>query len=368
MINVLIAEVTLSDDLELGVEIAGQELDFSRNAVVGPNGVIEGSDFDTISGTDLGAAGLGLGGFNFTVTGEDFSFLLHALQQDSRLEILSRPIILVRNGEEGKITIADEVPIVESSQTSDTGSVRSTITRQDVGIVLTATPHISPDGYVTIDVTQEISNISGENVQLTEGVSSPVFAKREVDTNVTVRDGETVVIGGLIQQRDSEGENKVPLLGDLPLIGVLFRSTSVSHSKTELLVVMTVDVLRNDDDVRQMSLKQRDQYGLPDNIRQSPFMEGLRILPRDAAMGPRNPLGPVTPGSVPPIMPVQNPATLPPPGGDRTLPVAPRTYGPVIAKPAPASAAAPPPQQNIVPAEPSTFGPMIVQLQDHDPA
>ena len=364
MINVLIAEVTLSDDLELGIEIAGQELDFSRGpSVLGPNGVIDGSDFDFISGTDLGAAGLGLGGFNFTVTGEDFSFLLHALQTDSRLEILSRPILLVRNGEEGKITIADEVPIVESSQQSDTGSVRSTITRQDVGIVLTATPHISPDGYVTIDVTQEISNISGENIQLSEGVSSPVFAKREVDTNVTVRDGETVVIGGLIQQRDSEGENKVPLLGDLPLIGALFRSTSVSHNKTELLVVMTVDVLRTDDDVRQMSVKHRDMYGLPDSIRQSPFMEGLRILPRDAAMGPRNPLGPVPPTGVPPIIPVQNPALPAQRHGDPVLPV-PRTYGPVIARPAPASAAAPPSEN----AEPSTFGPMVVQLQDRDPA
>lgn len=363
MINVLIAEVTLSDNLELGVEIAGQELSFSRNAVVGPNGVIDGSDFDFISGTDLGAAGLGLGGFNFTVTGEDFSFLLHALQTDSRLEILSRPILLVRNGEEGKITIADEVPIVESSQQSDTGSVRSTITRQDVGIVLTATPHISPDGYVTIDVTQEISNISGENIQLSEGVSSPVFAKREVDTNVTVRDGETVVIGGLIQQRDSEGENKVPLLGDLPLIGALFRTTNVSHSKTELIVVMTVDVLRSDEDVHRMSVQQRDRYSLPDSIRQSPFMEGLRILPREAALGAPRPLGPVTPGGVPSVMPAQTPAIIPPRGGDHPVP-APRTYGPVISKPAPASAAAPPPDSS----KSSTFGPMIVQLQDRDVA
>ncbi|MCH7705415.1 MAG: hypothetical protein IIB61_09890 [Planctomycetes bacterium] len=80
-------------------------------------------------GTDLGAAGLGLGGFNFTVTGEDFSFLLHALQQHSRAEVLSRPVLMVSNGEEGKITIADQVPIVESSSVSDSGQINSRISR-----------------------------------------------------------------------------------------------------------------------------------------------------------------------------------------------------------------------------------------------
>lgn len=323
MISVLIAEVTLSNNVELGIEIAGQELDFSRGAVVGPNGVIQGSNFDWISGTDLGAAGVGLGGFNFTITGEDFSFLLHALQADSRLEVLSRPILMVRNGEEGKITIADEVPIVESSQQSDTGSVRSNITRQDVGIVLTATPHISPDGYVTIKLTQEISNISGDTLQLTEGVTSPIFSKREVDTNVTVRDGETVIIGGLIQSRDSQGENKVPILGDIPYLGVLFRSTNVSKSRTELMVVLTVDVLRTDADVRDMSVTERDRFMLPENILQSPFMQGLRILPEESSLGPVSPKAhPGLPAAPRPVEPPGSPAGRP------------RIYGPAISRPA----------------------------------
>ena len=287
MISVLIAEVKLSDSVELGIEIAGQDLHFSEDAVLGPNGIIQGKGFDYVGGTDLGAAGLGLGGFNFTVTGEDFSFLLHAMQQNSRVEVLSRPILMVRNGEEGNITIADQVPIVESSRLSDTGQTQSTIGREDVGIVLTATPHISPDGYVTIEMKQEISSISGENIQLTEGVSSPVFSTREVTTNVTVRDGETVVIGGLIQRRHSDGENKVPILGDLPLIGPLFRSTSVSESETELLVVLTVDVLRSDEDVRERSVwEQREMYHFPPKMNQSSLLEGLRILPRDTSLGP----------------------------------------------------------------------------------
>ncbi|MCH8148789.1 MAG: hypothetical protein IH987_12455, partial [Planctomycetes bacterium] len=286
MIQMLIAEVLLNDSIELGVEIAGQQLNFSDSAVLGPNGVIQGSDFDVVLGTDLGASGLGLGGLNFTVTGEDFSFLFHAIQQNSKTEVLSRPILLVRNGDEGNITIADQVPIVESTRLNDTGQTQSTIGREDVGIILTATPHISPDGYVTIDLVQEISQIAGETVQLTEGVSSPVFQTRTVETNVTMRDGETVIIGGLIQTRKTESENKVPILGDLPFIGWLFRSTSVSEQRAEMLIVMTVDIVRNDADLRRVSKDQTDRYELTPWIRKNRLMQGLRILPEDAGMGP----------------------------------------------------------------------------------
>ncbi len=330
MISVLIAEVTLTDNTDLGIEFAGQDLSFTKNAVVGPNGIVQGSNFDFVGGTDLGAAGAGLGGFNFTITGEDFSFLFRALQQDSRLEVLSRPVLMVRNGEEGKITIADQVPIVQSSQLNPTGQTQSTIGREDVGIVLTATPHISPDGYVTVEMKQEISNISGETLQLTEGVSSPVFSKREVDTNVTIRDGETVVVGGLIQSRDSHGESKVPILGDIPYIGAIFRTTSIKNNRTELLMVLTVDILRTDEEVRASSVEQRDKYLLPDNIRQSPLMEGLRIKPQEQALGPKEDQGAAkTPAPAPAVPPQREEREQ---YGPR-----PKTYGPPVTRPTSAS-------------------------------
>ncbi|MBU0718228.1 MAG: hypothetical protein KJ749_08275, partial [Planctomycetes bacterium] len=335
VLRVLIAEVTLSDDVELGVELAGQDLDFSLNAVLGPNGVVQGTDFDWVGGTDLGAAGLGLGGFNFTVTGEDFGFLFHAMQQNSKLEVLSRPILMVRNGEEGNITIADQVPIVESSRLSDTGQTNSTIGREDVGIVLTTTPHISPDGYVTIELKQEISSISGENIQLTEGVSSPVFSTREVNTNVTVRDGETVIIGGLIEHRKSDGENKIPILGDLPIIGHLFKSTSVSDDRKELLVALTVDVLRTDEDRHRNSIKERDAFELTPWVKTNPLMEGLRILPSENALGPVQDTGP-EPGGAP------SPGHLPKPGERDLYGPKPQMYGPVIERPASTNTAAAP--------------------------
>lgn len=347
MISVVIAEVSLTDRAELGVEIAGQDLDFSEQAVLGPNGIVQGGGFDYVAGTDLGAAGLGIGGFNFTLSGEDLSFLFHALQQNDRLEVLSRPILMARNGQEGQIKIADQVPIVESTQLNDTGSTQSTIGREDVGIVLTATPHISPDGYVTIELKQEISNISGENLQLTEGVSSPVFATREVKTNVTVRDGETVVIGGLIQTRESEGENKVPIVGDIPVLGNLLRSTRSSKSRTELLLALTVDVLRSDVEVREMSVAERDRFELPQSISTSPLMDKLRVTPQEAAMGPKTRT--IAPREAPDQGHAPSPSQEPAPPKPRTYgPEVPRStttsttstaaarvYGPVVSRPAP---------------------------------
>ncbi len=326
-ISVLIAELTISDDFDLGMEIAGQNLPFSEGAVVGPNGVVQGGDFDYVIGTDLGAAGLGLGGFNFTLTGEDFSFLFRALQQQSRLEVLSRPTLVVRNGEEGIINIGNQVPIVEASRLNDTGQTQSTIGREDVGIVLTTTPQISPDGYVTIQLVQEISQI-GENVQLTEGVASPIFINREVDTNVTVRDGETVVIGGLIQTRDSEGVSKVPILGDLPLIGPLFQVISKSSTKTELLVVLSVEVLRTDDEMFEMSKEEMKRYSLPDKMVQGKLMESLRILPAESAMGPDDESTNTSPTKRKDSEPSSDRPLMRAPSRPK-----PRTYGPAISRP-----------------------------------
>ncbi len=240
--------------------------------------------------------------------------------------MLSRPILMVRNGEEGNITIADQIPFVESSQITEGGNINSVVGREDVGIVLTTTPHISPDGYVTIELSQEESSFSGENLQLTESVSQPIFSTREVDTNVTVRDGETVVIGGLINTRVSEGESRVPFLGDLPLVGALFRSTRVSKQKTELLIVMTVDVVRTHEDVRRASIEQRDRFIESRPLYHHPLLEGLRILPDESLLGP-------TEGH--PAKPGQKPES--PPEERGLYGPKPKTYGPAIRRPRPTS-------------------------------
>ena len=283
MIQVLIAEVTLDDSIELGMEFALQDLTFSKNAVVGPNGLVRGNDLDFVGGTDVGAAGAAgsFGGFTFSITGEDFNFLLRALQSDGSLEVLSRPTVMVQNNQQANITIGDQVPFLRGSNVSDSGQVNSTVEYEDVGIILDVTPHINPDGYVLLEVAPEISALnSGSNVQISEGLTAPTFTNRRAETTVTVKDGETVVIGGLIQTQEDVRETKVPVLGDIPGVGPLFRATSNTRKRTELLIVLTVNVVRDEYEAYDASVKIRDQSGfMPDSIKRSPLMEGLRILP-----------------------------------------------------------------------------------------
>ncbi|MHC4092353.1 MAG: secretin N-terminal domain-containing protein, partial [Planctomycetota bacterium] len=289
MIQVLVAEVTLDDRVDLGLDFAVQDLHFTEHAVAGPNGTVLGKDFDFVAGTDLGAGAGALGGFNFTITGEDFSFLLRALQSDSKLEVLQRPILMVENNEEANITIGDRVPIVQGSTFTEAGNTSTQVTYENVGIILDVTPHINPDGYVNLEVHPEISQISGSSVQLTEGLAAPVFSERSAETVITVKDGETVVIGGLITNTETDNESKVPILGDIPGLGVLFRNTSHQVRKTELLMVLTVHVLRTEDDVRTQSVEQRDKTGLLGNISRHPLMEGLRIRAEENGLAPTGP-------------------------------------------------------------------------------
>jgi type II secretion system protein D len=285
MIQVLIAEVALDDRLEFGMEWALQDLLFSDTAVVGPNGVVRGNNFDFVGGTDVGAAGAAgsFGGFSFAITGEDFSYLIRALQSDGSLEVLSRPTIMVENNEEANITIGDNVPFLRGSQVTDTGQVNSQVEYEEVGIILDVTPHINPDGYVNLEIKPEISALNqGSNVQISEGLTAPTFTKRSAETVVTVKDGETVVIGGLIQTQEDERETKVPILGDIPGLGNMFRATQHTNRRTELLMVLTVDVLWDEHDAFAASAKLRDQSGfMPEDVKRSPLMEGLRITPGD---------------------------------------------------------------------------------------
>jgi general secretion pathway protein D len=238
-------------------------------------------------GTDLGAAGATLGGFSFTITGEDFNFLFRALQQDGRLELLSRPMILAEDNQEAHISIGQKVPFVGNVNILSDGRTQTIVEYEDVGIILDVTPHINPDGYVTLEIKPEISSLSDSSVQITEGVFAPVFNKREAETTVTVKQGETIVIGGLITSQEEHRENKVPILGDIPLLGELFKAQVTQKEKTELLIVLTPVVVQNERELRELSERERDKDDLmPDSMRRSPLMENLRVGPEDDLLAP----------------------------------------------------------------------------------
>jgi len=295
-IEVLMAEVTVEDRFEMGMEFAIQDLLFSERAFIGANDTLHGDNFDFVFGSDVGAAGgTGLGGFSFSVTGEDFNFLLRALQTEGRLEVVSRPSIYVQDNEDAKINIGERVPVVKDVNIGPTGMVTPGVDYEEVGIILEVTPIISPDGYVKMDIAPEISSIGPSSVPIATGVTLPTFIERKAETSVTVKDGETIIIGGLITDRESTNENKVPLLGDIPYLGNLFRSNVRETTKRELLIILTPHVVMNMEDARTISEDMRDQTGMMDNIRRNPLMNKLQVKPDQEEFSPVEPLRPVGP-------------------------------------------------------------------------
>jgi len=274
MIQAMIAEVTLDGRIEYGFEAVGQDLSFTKGQTapgIGPG-------HDVVVGTDVGAAGTGLGGFVFSLHGEDFNLLLRAFNSDGKLQVLSRPQILVRDNAEGSIQIGQRVPFPSGSNISpDTGNVTTTIEYEDVGVILKVTPHINPEGYVILEVEPEISSISTSNVQISQGLNAPIFNKNSAKTIVTIKDGETVVIGGLITKKKDHRENKVPFLGDIPLLGLAFKSIVDTDTRSELLIILTPKLLDTVDKAHAISVEERDLLELvPQEIRESRLMGSLR--------------------------------------------------------------------------------------------
>lgn len=274
MIQVLILEVSMDNTLELGVEFAFQDLQWAK---AGPQ---DTTTFDYVLGTDLGAAGSGLGGFSFTITGADFNFLFRTLQSEGNLQVLSRPQIVALNNQQALIAVEDDVPYPTGSSTTSTGQLVTTVGRERVGIRLEVTPQINPDGFVQMEIRQEVSDFTDSTVAVGPGLTAPVFLRREAESRVVVRDGETVVLGGLITQRQQNNEQKIPLVGDFPLLGMLFRTQTDQQKRTELLVVLTPRVIRTPEDYRRVSAQERDRLAvIPGEVLTSDLMEGLRVDP-----------------------------------------------------------------------------------------
>jgi type II secretion system protein D len=235
MIQVLIAEVTLDASDQWGA-------DLSIGGVVGlpqvGTGGIGGRDgrFNTLAaGTGVTTA---LGVPNLAVGSDDFSLLIRALQAQGKLEVLSRPQVQVANNQEAFIQVGEDVTVpVGTVQSGDL--LRAETERREVGIILRVTPAISSDGFVRMDIAPEISDVSNRTTQIDENFEVPIITQRRVDTTVTVKDGQSVVIGGLIQTSQTERKTKVPLFGDIPVLGGLFRSRQDDEIKTELLVILT---------------------------------------------------------------------------------------------------------------------------------
>jgi general secretion pathway protein D len=319
LIEVTVAEVRLDDSTQMGVEWA-----FTASG---------GAGYTFRGGTlgNLGVpanAGLVIKGFN---TVGDLRLLLQFLATNNNARILSTPRVLARNGEAAKIQVGSEVPIITSQQTSPvtggTGSIIQTVQYRNTGVILQVRPVIHSGDRVELEVAQEVSTAE----TTTTGVSSsPTFNTRRVETKLSVRDGATIMIGGLIQNSTTRVEAGVPLLKDIPVLGQAFRANTDTGQRTELLVLITPYILTNDDDALQITEAFRARLGPWAVAAPSPTPSKGQPPPAEteSAQPPLTSPTPVTPARK---------ETAPTPEGDSAPPATPAAP----AAPAPESRAAP---------------------------
>lgn len=264
LIEVMVAEVRLTDKWEFGVEWALKNNKFKTNT----------SNYTQTFSTSFGSAvtTAATGGFTYSVLrGADIVGLINAIASETDVSLLSSPQILVLNNEEASVNVGDQVPIVTTATErtgTDTPVIDKTVQYKDTGTLLTVRPRINYDGVIILDVNQQVSQASTTD---TSGIDSPTISTREIKTKLAVKNGQSILMGGLIRKDGNVSANKVPLVGDIPLLGWLFKHQSDETTKTELLVMITPHVIESEDVL--------DQY-----IRQ--FQEKVNELRQELA-GPK---------------------------------------------------------------------------------
>jgi general secretion pathway protein D len=234
MIQTMIVEATLDKTDKLGVE---------WNAVM-PK--IFGTDSTGQATTDFNV-GAAADGFRYTIAGGNLTGLINALKTDDKFEVLSTPRIFTSNNVQAEINISQSVPYILSTREDVNGNQTFNYDFQDVGIVLTVTPRITSNGMVTLDVVQTANDLQGFT-----DFNAPIVNKRQAETTVSVRDGETIVLGGIMRSTVTANVKKLPILGDIPILGELFKSRSKTTSKTELMVFLTPRVVRDPEEARRL--------------------------------------------------------------------------------------------------------------------
>ena len=258
LIKVLIAEITMNDNLDLGVEFSVLNMRHDGDS--------------TTTGTDFMADSISGGLISRTLEG-DLDITLRALAEVGKLNVLSRPYILTSNNQMAKITVGQKVPFIQDSRTTETGQTINTIKYEDIGIILEVTPYINSDGLVIMDIKPEISTMTAKTVPISEEVDAAVFANRSAECRVAVLDGQTIVIGGLMEDQETKSVKKVPLLGDIPLLGGLFRRTVTEKQKTELLIFLTPQVASGTEQLQKISDNERENSNIFQNIDENPALQ-----------------------------------------------------------------------------------------------
>ena len=183
--------------------------------------------------------------------------VLNATGSESDYNILSTPQLLTVDNEEAELNVGEEIPVASNNRISDSGTQYYTYEYKSVGIKLKITPHITNSNRITLDLYQEINSVLGSTDD-TSSTIPPTLGRRDIKTKVSVLDGKTIVVGGLMQNSKSEQTTKVPILGDIPLLGWFFKHKTVENSKTNLLVFITPHIVTKEDKLEAITNQKRE--------------------------------------------------------------------------------------------------------------
>jgi general secretion pathway protein D len=233
LIEATLAEVTLTKDFDLGVDwsfLSGKSTFDLRNAATAAPAAI-------------------FPGFSYGFMGNNAKVVLNTLQSHTNVKVLSAPRLIVLNNQTATLQVGDQVPIVtqQAQSVSSAGApVVNNIELHDTGVILKVTPRVNESGAVTLDIAQEVSDVSATT---TSGINSPTIQQRRLATTVSTRSGQMIALGGLIRERASILKSGVPLLSQIPLIGSAFGSQNRTATRTELVILITPTVIRTPEDV-----------------------------------------------------------------------------------------------------------------------
>ncbi len=237
LIEVTIAEVTLNDELRYGLQWFFQK---------GNNNL----SFSTLA---TGAVSSAFPGFSYVFTPNNAQVVLNALTEITDLRVISSPQLMVLDNQTARLQVGDQVPIATQSAVSvsdPSAPIVNSIEFKDTGVILTVTPRVNAGGLVTMEVLQEVSDVISTT---TSDLNSPTIQQRSIESTVAVQSGDTVALGGLIQDRDEESQSGLPLLSEIPILGNLFKSTNNAKRRTELLVLITPRVVRDRREAREVT-------------------------------------------------------------------------------------------------------------------
>ncbi|WP_421511889.1 type II secretion system secretin GspD [Enterobacter sp. JS8-1] len=261
LVEAIIAEVQDGNGMDLGVQWTGKHGGVQFGSTGLPisqikNGTIKGASF----------TGLATGFFN-----GDFGALMTALSTTGKNDILSTPSVVTLDNKEASFNVGQDVPVLSGSQTTSGDNVFNSVERKTVGTKLKIVPQINDGDMIHLKIEQEVSSV---DASATEDASlGPTFNTRTINNEVMVHSGQTVVLGGLMENVNKQNVSKVPLLGDLPLVGQLFRYTSQDTSKRNLMVFIHTTVLRDDDNYSAATKEKYDQI----RARQQQRMEEQKL-------------------------------------------------------------------------------------------